>query len=102
MRTRWAAIGGAVLVAGLGAAAWSGRGVYAEARIGTAYVAKQTCSCLFVARRPMDSCKTDYAPKDIARLTWETGRDSVRVSVLGGMVAAKSIYEDGFGCHPVD
>jgi hypothetical protein len=95
-------IGGGVAVVVIGAAAWAGRNVYAEARIGTTYVAKQTCSCLFVAHRSMDSCKTDYAPKDIEPLAWETRADSVTVSALGGMISAKSIYEDGFGCHPVD
>lgn len=100
MRAKWALIGVAIVV--IGAAAWAGRNTYAEARIGTAYVAKQTCSCLFVAHRSMDSCKTDYVPKDAQRLSWETRADSVTVATLGGMISAKSIYEDGFGCHPID
>lgn len=102
MRAKWALIGSAVAVVVIGAAVWSGRGLYAEARIGTTYVAKQTCSCLFIAHRSMDSCKTDYAPKDVEPLSWETGADSVKVSALGGVISAKSVYEDGFGCHPVD
>lgn len=102
MRAKWVLSGGGVAVVVIGAAVWSGRGVYAEARIGTTYVAKQTCSCLFIAHRSMESCKTDYAAKDVEPLSWKTGADSVTVSALGGLISAKSVYEDGFGCHPVD
>lgn len=102
MRARWALIVVATIVVAAGVAAWAGRDFYAQARIGTAYVAKQTCSCLFVARRSMDSCKTDYSPRDVEPLSWLTSDDSVTVSALGGIIAAKSVYEAGFGCHPVD
>lgn len=102
MRAQWALIGGVAAIVLIGAAAWAGRDVYAEAHLGTTYVAKQTCSCLFIAHRSMESCRTDYASKDVEPLSWETAADSVTVSALGGLIAAQSVYEDGFGCHPVD
>jgi hypothetical protein len=102
MQTKWVVVGGVAVVAILGAAGWIGRDVYAEARIGTAYVAKQTCSCLFVAHRLMESCKTDYDSAAVKPLTWQTAADSVTVSALSGLVSAKAVFEDGFGCHPVN
>lgn len=102
MQARWAWIGGVTAVAILGAAGWIGRDVYAEARIGTAYAAKQTCSCLFVAHRVMESCKTDYDPAAVKPLTWQTAADGVTVSALSGLVSAKAVFEDGFGCHPAN
>ena len=42
-----------VLVVLVGAAMFFGRDTWTTAKLGTVYVAKQTCSCLFVAGRPM-------------------------------------------------
>ena len=55
MKRKWPSIAG-VLVLLVGIGVWSARDTFATARIGTTYVAKQTCSCLFVAGRPLDSC----------------------------------------------
>ena len=60
-----------VLVVLVGAAMFFGRDTWTTAKLGTVYVAKQTCSCLFVAGRPMDSCRTDYDPAAIKPLTVE-------------------------------
>lgn len=102
MRAKWFLIGGVTLIAVLGAATWAGRDTYASARIGAAYVAKQTCSCLFVAGRPEESCRTDYNPEDMKPLTLEAAASSVTVSTLGGLVSAKAEFQEGFGCHPVN
>ena len=59
-------IGGVLLVVLLGVAIWFGRGTYQTARLGTVYVAKQTCSCLFIAHRTPESCRTDYDPAAIS------------------------------------
>ena len=95
-------IGAAVLVVIIGAAAWGGRDAYATARIGTVYVAKQTCSCLFVAGRSPDSCMTDYEAADVARLNVEQDASSVTVSALSGLVSARAEFDAGYGCHPVN
>jgi hypothetical protein len=100
MRTKTLVIGGAVLVIVAGAA-WAGRNVYATAHIGATYVAKQTCSCLFVARRTEESCRTDYNAADLQRLKVAPGAGEVTVSALGGLISGRAAFEQGFGCHPV-
>jgi hypothetical protein len=102
MRHKGVAITVVVLVVIVGIAMWAGRDTWASARLGTVYVAKQTCSCLFVAGRPMDSCRKDYEADAIKPLTIEATNDSVQVSALSGLVSAKAQFEQGFGCHPVN
>ncbi len=74
MRGKGLLIGAGVLVAIVAVALFAGRDTWATAKIGTVYVAKQTCSCLFVAGRPMESCRTDYDPEAIKPLTVEATR----------------------------
>ncbi len=91
-----------VLVVLMGIGVWSGKDTLAAARVGTVYVAKQTCSCLFVAGRPIDSCYTDFDPEAVRRLDVSVANSGVTVSALGGMIAARAQYEPGYGCHPVN
>lgn len=70
----------------------------AFARIATAYGAKQMCSCLHVGGRNPASCRTDYEPKDIARITITSTGQEVRASVLGGAIASTARNTPGFGC----
>lgn len=100
MRGKLWMIGAAVVVA-LAAVAWFGRDVVAYARIGTTYAAKQTCSCLFVSGRPLDSCKTDYPADAAKQFTWKVEGHDVTVSAAGGLFSAKATFDDGYGCHPV-
>ena len=102
MRAKGLLIGAAVLVVIVGGAMYAGRDTWATAKIGTVYVAKQTCSCLFVAGRPMDSCRTDYDPAAIKPLTVEPlaqRRQSLRTRGTGLRSAE---FEPGFGCHPAN
>jgi hypothetical protein len=92
----------AVVLAGLGAAAWFGVDTCRTAQIGTAYLAKQTCSCVYVAHRSEESCRTDYAADAIKPLTLEPGPSSIGASALGGLVHARAQFEKGFGCHLID
>jgi len=89
-----------VLLAGIGV--WRARDTFATARMGTTYVAKQTCSCLFVAGRPFDSCSSDFDPESLRSLDVVTDRGAVTVSALGGLVSSRAEFEIGFGCHPVN
>jgi len=89
-------------VVALGIGAWAMRSAFATARIGSGYVAKQTCSCLFVARRTPQSCNEDYDANSLRLLTVEPNASSVTVSALGGLLSAKAEFEDGFGCHLVN
>jgi hypothetical protein len=100
MRAKWVLAGVALIVIVAAAIAWGGRGTYQTARLGTVYVAKQTCSCLFVARRTLESCRTDYEADAIAPLKLEVGASDVKVSALGGLLSAQAQFEEGFGCHP--
>lgn len=102
MRGKGLLIGIVIVVAIVGIAVFFGRDAWATARIGTVYVAKQTCSCLFVAGRPMDSCRTDYDPAAIKPLTVEKLEQGVKVSALAGLVSAQAQFEPGFGCHPAN
>jgi hypothetical protein len=102
MRGKGLLIAVVVLVALIGAAMFFGRDTWATAKIGTVYVAKQTCSCLFVAGRPLDSCRTDYDPAALKPLTVETTDSGVKVSALAGLVSAQAKFEPGFGCHPAN
>jgi hypothetical protein len=102
MRGKGLLIGVVVLVALVAAAVFFGRDTWATAKIGTVYVAKQTCSCLFVAGRPMDSCRTDYDPAALKPLTVATTDSGVKVSALAGLVSAQAQFEPGFGCHPAN
>lgn len=81
---------------------WSARDTLATARIGATYVAKQTCSCLFVAGRSLDSCNTDFDPESLRSLDVVTGSGAVTVSALAGLISSRAEFEKGFGCHPVN
>ena len=101
MKRRWQIILGViVLLVGIGA--WSARDTLATARIGTAYVAKQTCSCLFVAGRPPASCRTDFDPAALQSLEVVTGSGAVTASALGGLISSRAEFEKDYGCHPVN
>jgi hypothetical protein len=101
MKRKWLLIVG-VLVLLVGIGVWSGKDTYATARVGTVYVAKQTCSCLFIAKRPLDSCHTDFDMEATRSLDVSVSQHNVTVSALGGLISARAQYEPGFGCHPVN
>ena len=91
---------GAALVLGVGT--WFTQRMVEQAHIGTAYVAKLACSCLFVSNRPLRSCAADYDLPAAKLLTTEVGLQSVTVSAPGHLVSTRAVFEPGFGCHLVD
>jgi hypothetical protein len=97
----WAAVI-VVILGGAGAVAWSLRGELAYAQIATGYAAKQTCSCLYVSNRTMDSCMSEYTPDQQRNFTVEENGDRVRASVLFGAISAEARFEDGYGCALLD
>lgn len=101
MKRKWLLLIG-VLVVLIGIGVWSSWDTIATARLGTVYVAKQTCSCLFVAGRPLDSCYTDFDSEAVRPLDVSVTQSSVTVSALGGVISARAQYEPGYGCHPVN
>jgi hypothetical protein len=81
---------------------WGARRTVEQAHIGTAYVAKLTCSCLFVSHRSAQSCETDYDATAIKYLTREVQGQGVSVSALGHLITTRAVFEQGFGCHLVN
>lgn len=68
------------------------------ARLGAGYAAEQTCACLFVAGRSMESCRNDLEP--LARkivFVRRRGDEAVTASSLG-VATATAHYDKGFGC----
>lgn len=66
--------------------------------IGTAMLAKQMCSCVFVAGRPQADCRADqFASMDA--ITVEVARDAHVVrAFVPGLGERSASYEEGYGC----
>ena len=98
MRKRIAlAVGALVLiVAGLGFARFAPLG-----RIGAGYAAEQTCACVFVSGRALDSCRGDLDPLARKLVSLEVGRDEVRARA-GGLVHARARFDAATGCTLVE
>lgn len=97
----WLGVGLAVLV-GVGALIWSMQDELAYARIATGYAAKQTCSCVYVAGRPLDACMADFPADARGNISVTQDGAVVRASVLLGAVSAEAEFEEGFGCRLLD
>jgi hypothetical protein len=65
--------------------------------IGTGYVAQQTCACLFVSGRTLESCLGDLEPLARKLISIHPGDGEVTASSLA-VVTATARYEKGFGC----
>jgi hypothetical protein len=96
---RWiAAILGVVVMVG---AAWGYLAVKPYGELGTTYIAKQLCSCVFVTGRTEASCRAEFKP-DIDKMSAvidrsggpSRGKVSVRLAVFSG----EAEYDEGFGC----
>jgi hypothetical protein len=83
------------------AAAWRLFHLSDLARIGAGYAAQQTCACLFVSRRPAESCRMDLDPL-ARRLVWvELGPAEVTARAFG-VARATARYQKGLGCSLQD
>lgn len=96
----WTGVLVAVIVA-LALTAWSLRDDAAYARIATGYAAKQTCSCIHVSGRPLESCIIDFPEDARGQISVSAEGDTVRASVLFGAISAEARFEEGFGCRIV-
>ena len=88
---------GLVLLGVAGLALWASGPLLAEGRIGAAFVARTTCSCLFVAGRTLESCRSDWPP-GTEILTVSQEEDAVIASAAMGVISARAIFEDDYGC----
>jgi hypothetical protein len=85
-----------VVLVGIGIlVAWHG---VPTLRIATAYAAKQTCSCLFVSGRSLDSCLLDFDPGLSRWFSWDSTEPAVVVS-FAGTISSEAAITDGAGCH---
>lgn len=98
-RRRSARLAGFVaLVILLGAVvAWKRYRVSALLDAGVGYSAQQTCACLWVSGRSLESCKTDLDPLARKLVSMRVGTNEVTASGFG-LATATSTYEKGLGC----
>lgn len=102
-RKRWIWTAGlGALALGLGLGAWSLRNDLGYARIAAGYAAKQTCSCLHVSGRSLESCVSDFPDDAREQISLAQDGATVRASVLFGSIKASARYEEGFGCSALD
>ncbi|MBL8545483.1 MAG: hypothetical protein JNL81_03420 [Hyphomonadaceae bacterium] len=102
-RKRWIWLGVlAVALMAVGAGAWASRGQVAYAGIATGYAAKQTCSCVHVSGRTLESCLAEFPEDARNNISVTQDGDSVRASVLLGAISAEAVFEDEYGCRIVD
>ncbi len=85
----------AILLAATGA--WKKFRVSGLLVAGAGYSAQQTCACLWVSGRTLESCKTDLDPLARRLVSIRVGADEVTASGFG-IATATSKYEKGFGC----
>jgi hypothetical protein len=99
MRKRLLIVAAVIVVLGA-AAAWRLR-LPDLARIGTGYTAEQTCACLFVSRRSLESCRAELDPlaKRLVSLTAGSNEVTARSMLIAHATAR---YEKGFGCTLTD
>ena len=88
------ALAALVVVLGIGAAVY-GPGFVADAEIGVGYVAKHLCSCLHVARRPLDACRADLPPA-MSRIGFLPLPGGAVASVL--WIERTALVDAGGGC----
>jgi len=77
--------------------AWRAFRVSALLEAGAGYSAQQTCACLWVSGRALESCKTDLDPLARRLVSIRVGANEVTASGLG-IATATATYERGFGC----
>lgn len=69
--------------------------------IGAHYIAKQMCSCLFVAGRSEASCRTEFKPAiDNFAATLDRHRlpDAAKVTARAPGVTGEATYDRRYGC----
>lgn len=64
---------------------------------GVGYSAQQTCACLWVSGRSLESCETDLDPLAKKLVSMRVGSSEVTASGFG-LATATASYEKGFGC----
>ena len=99
----WAAMGAISILAATTGATAAYRTVGPYGHIGTNYVAKQLCSCVFVAGRTEAGCRKEFEP-DISRFEVEITRSGARGEVRTRLALfdGHARFEPKFGCSSPD
>ena len=87
----------AVVILLAAAFAWRRFRVSGLLEAGAGYSAQQTCACLWVSGRTLESCRTDLDPLARRLVSIRVGADEVTARGLG-IATATATYEKGFGC----
>ncbi|MEO0465045.1 MAG: hypothetical protein AAF216_00770 [Pseudomonadota bacterium] len=69
--------------------------------IAAAFGAKQTCSCVFVAKRSLNSCLNDFTA-DVSAFTFVESDAAVEASLFDGRISARAEHTPGLGCALVN
>jgi hypothetical protein len=83
----------------IASSAWALRGQIVYAKIATAYAAKQTCSCMHVSGRSLESCIADFPDDAREAVTVRQDGERVHASVLFGAISAEAVEDGAFGCR---
>jgi len=85
----------AVIVVGI--VVWQKLRVAELAHIGAGYAAEQTCSCVFVSGRTLESCVNDLEPLTQHVISVQVGKGEITATALF-VSAATTRCEEAFGC----
>ena len=96
-RRKRLALGVVVVLAIAAVVAWRMFRVPLLLNIGTGYAAQQTCACMFISGRTLDSCLGDLEPLARKLISVEPGTGQVTASSFF-LDSATARYEQGFGC----
>jgi hypothetical protein len=102
IRTAWSRrkrvlVGAAVLVLVAAPIAWRVFRVSDLLRIGAGYTAQQTCACVRIGGRTLESCLSELDPLARRLVTVHVDSEGVTASALG-IASATARFETGFGC----
>jgi hypothetical protein len=95
---RWAAIAAAVVLAAGLLAAWVAIRPYGE--VGSTYLAKQLCSCVFLTGRSDSSCRADFGA-DINKFDVRIDHANRTVSTRLLLFGSRAAFDRGYGCRVV-
>ncbi len=79
----------------------SGCELMQTADVATRYVAKMTCSCVYVVERPLAACLGDL-PADASRAKVRQVEGANRIEAKILWIKAHAVYEEGRGCKLID
>ena len=100
MSRKYWLLGGLVILAAIvGGGAYAAREPYTYAHVATAYAAKQTCSCLHVSGRAMESCLAEFPQEARSRFSVTSTGNRVHASVLFNSISADAEYDEDYGCR---